>query len=78
MRAANPVPVIENVHSVPRVAHDGTLVYIPTRGESSARLVWVDREGRATAVGSERLDYTHLDLAPDGRRAVLNLEGGWI
>ncbi len=76
-RPANPVPVIENVHSVPRVARDGTLVYIPTRGESSARLVWVDREGRATAVGGERLDYTHLDLAPDGRRAVLNLEGGW-
>jgi eukaryotic-like serine/threonine-protein kinase len=74
-RAANPVPVIENVRSAPRVARDGTLVYIPTRGESSARLVWVDREGRPTAVGSERLDYTHLDLASDGRRALLNLEG---
>jgi eukaryotic-like serine/threonine-protein kinase len=74
-RAANPVPVIENVGSAPRVARDGTLVYIPTRGESSARLVWVDRKGRATAVGGERLDYTHLDLAPDGRRALLNLEG---
>ena len=77
-RAANPVPVIENVRSVPRVALDGTLVYIPTRGESSARLVWVDREGRPTAVGGERLDYTHLDLAPDGHRALLNLEGGKI
>jgi hypothetical protein len=77
-RAANPVPVIENVRGVPRVARDGTLVYIPTRGESSARLVWVDRDGRPTAVGGERLDYTHLDLAPDGRRALLNLEGGEI
>jgi hypothetical protein len=38
-RAANPVPVIENVLSVPLVAHDGTLAYIPPRGESSARLV---------------------------------------
>ena len=77
-RAANPVPVIENVRSVPRVARDGTLVYIPTRGESSARLVWVDREGRPTAVAGERLDYSHLDLAPDGRRALLNLDGGSI
>jgi hypothetical protein len=77
-RAANPVPVIEKVLSAPRVARDGTLVYIPTRGESSARLVWVDRDGRPTPVGGERLDYTHLDLAPDGRRALLNLEGGQI
>jgi hypothetical protein len=77
-RAANSVPVLEHVGSAPRVARDGTLVYIPTRGESTARLVWVDREGRPAAVGGERLDYTHLDLAPDGRHALLNLEGGSI
>ena len=74
-RPANPVPVLENVRSGPRVARDGTLVYVPTRGESSARLVWVDREGRAAEIPGERLDYTHLDLGPDGRRAILNLEG---
>jgi eukaryotic-like serine/threonine-protein kinase len=77
-RAANPVPVIENARSAPRVARDGTLVYVPTRGESSARLVWVDRDGRPTPVGGERLEYTHLDLTPDGRRALLNLEDGQI
>jgi serine/threonine protein kinase len=77
-RAANPVPVIENVRSAPSVAQDGTLVYIPTRGKSSARLVWVDRDGRPTPAEGERLDYTHLDLAPDGRRALLNLEGSQI
>ena len=77
-RAANPVPVIENVRSAPNVARDGTLVYIPTRGESSARLVWVDRDGRPSLAGGERLDYTHLDLAPDGRRALLNLESQQI
>ena len=74
----NPVPVIENAGSMPLVARDGTLVYIPTRGESNARLVWVDREGQPTAAEGERLDYTHLDLAPDGRRALLNLAGGKI
>jgi hypothetical protein len=75
---ANPVPVLENVGAPNGVAPDGTLVYIPTRGASSARLVWVDRAGRPTAVAGERLDYTHLDLAPDGRRALLNLESGQI
>jgi Tol biopolymer transport system component len=70
--------VIENVSSPPRVSRDGTLVYIPTRGESTARLVWVDREGRPSPAGGERLDYTHLDLAHDDRRALLNLEGGKI
>ena len=72
---ATAIPVLEKVRSQPVVAGDGTLVYIPTRGESNARLVWVDREGRSTSIESERLEYTHLDLAPDSRRALLNLEG---
>ena len=74
-RVANPVPVLENVRTMPRAARDGSLVYIPTRGESDARLVWVDRTGRPTPVEGQRLDYTHLDLAPDGRRALLNRAG---
>jgi eukaryotic-like serine/threonine-protein kinase len=77
-RVVNPVPVIENVSTMLRAAPDGSLAYIPTRGESSARLVWVDRAGRPTAVEGERLDYTHLDLAPDERRALLNLAGGKV
>jgi eukaryotic-like serine/threonine-protein kinase len=77
-RALTSVPVIENVQTMPRAALDGSVVYVPTRGESNARLVWVDRTGRPTAVEGERLDYTHLDLAPDGRRALLNLVGGKV
>jgi hypothetical protein len=75
-RSTNPVPVLENVGNSFDVARDGTIVYVPTRGESTARLVWVDRDGRPTAVAGERLDYTHLDLAPDGHRALLNINGG--
>jgi eukaryotic-like serine/threonine-protein kinase len=41
-------------------------------------LIWVDRDGRTTPAGGERLEYTHLDLSPDGRRALLNLAGGQI
>lgn len=77
-RVGTAVPVLENVATIHGVARDGTLVYIPTRGESNARLVWVDRAGRPTAVEGERLDYTHLDLAPDDRHALLNLESGQI
>jgi hypothetical protein len=58
--------------------HGHGFVYIPTRGESSARLVWADRNGRPTAIPGDRLDYEHLDLAPDGRRALLNLESGSV
>jgi Tol biopolymer transport system component len=74
-RSNNPVPVLENVGNSFEVARDGTIVYVPTRGESTARLVWADRDGRPTAVAGERLDYTHLDLGPDGRRALLNIHG---
>jgi eukaryotic-like serine/threonine-protein kinase len=76
--AGNPIPMVENVRSLPRVARDGTLVYVPSRGDSKARLVWVDRQGRATPVPDERRDYSHLDLAADDRRALLNMEGGVI
>ena len=75
---ANPVPIIQDSKTIPHVARDGTLAYIPSRGESKARLVWVDREGRPTPVESERLEYTHLDLGPDPRRALLNLAGSKI
>ena len=70
----DPVPVLDNVRTSPQVARDGTLVYIPTRSDSSAQLVWVDRTGRRTSIVGERRDYTHLDLAPDGRRALVNLD----
>jgi hypothetical protein len=68
-----PVPVLEGVRHRPGLAADGTLVYIPTRGESSARLVWVDRTGRPVPIAGERRNYSHLDLAPGGNRALLNI-----
>ncbi len=69
----DPVPVLENVHSGPFLAHDGTMLYIPVRGEENARLVWTDRTGRATPISDEPRDYSHLDLAADGRTALLNV-----
>jgi serine/threonine protein kinase len=69
----DPTPVLENVESGPWVANDGTMLYIPLRGDSNARLVWTDRTGRATPVDDEPRDYSHLDLASDGQTALLNV-----
>src|SRR5262245_48420703 len=77
-RVGTPVALIDNVENLPTLADDGTLAYVSTRGDLQARLVWVDRQGRATPVPGERRDYAHLALAPDDRRAVLNLEDGSI
>ena len=67
------VPVIENVSIGPRLAADGTLIYVPVRGDSNARLAWLDRTGRPQPIPGERRNYTHLDLSNDGRFALLNV-----
>ena len=54
-RLGTPVPVVENARSMPRVARDGTLVYVPTRGEST----------RATRVGRPAgPSHTHRRRTP--------------
>ena len=67
------VPVLEKVRSGPYLANDGTMLYVPERGDSNARLVWVDRTGRPTAIPGERLDYSHLALDASGKQALLNI-----
>ena len=59
----------------PRLSEDGTLVYVAERVDGTAGLVWVDRQGVAVPLGVERRDYTHIDLSPDGMRALLNAGG---
>src|SRR5262249_50904026 len=49
------IPVLENVRLGPYVASDGTMLYVPERGDSSARLVLVDRDGRPSPIQGERL-----------------------
>ncbi|MCZ6725966.1 MAG: protein kinase, partial [Acidobacteria bacterium] len=69
------VPVLENVNIGPRLAADGTMLYVPVRGESDARLAWLDRSGKPQPVPGERRNYSHLDLSDDGRLALLNIDG---
>jgi hypothetical protein len=69
----NAVPVLEGVRRGPYLAADGTMAYVPERGDSSARLVWVDRSGRPTPIPGERLDYSHLALDGRGKQALLDI-----
>ena len=51
-------------------ALDGSLVYVA--GEASSSLVWLDRQGTATAAWPEELQMRNPRLSPDGRRVVAN------
>ena len=63
------------VASGPRLSEDGTLVYVADRVDGTAGLVWVDRHGVSVPLDTERRDYSHIDLSPDGTRALLNSRG---
>jgi len=68
--------IVAGVASGPRLSEDGTLVYVAERVDGTAGLVWVDREGIAVPLAVERRDYTHIDLAPDGKQALLDADTG--
>ena len=55
-----------------RVAHDGTLIYLPRGTAEPARsLVWVDRLGREEPVAALPRSYEGLRLSPDERRVAV-------
>ncbi len=64
--------IATGVDSGPRLSEDGTLVYVAERVDGTAGLVWVDRHGVSVPLDAERRDYSHIDLSPDGTRALLN------
>ncbi len=66
--------VATGVASGPRLSDDGTLVYVAERVDGTAGLVWVDRQGIAVPLAVERRDYTHVDLSPDGKQALLDTD----
>ncbi len=74
-----PVPVVSEVASTAPgaldavVAGDGTLAYVSGGGAAAAQrtLVWVDRQGRETAIGAPPRAYVYPRLSPDGSRIAL-------
>ena len=58
------------------MAHDGTLVYVPTGALGSRRertLGWVDRDGVSTPLRDEPRVYYAPRFSPDGRRLLLRI-----
>ena len=58
------------------VAQDGTLVYVAHggSGEAPRTLVWIDRQGRETAVTAPPRPYSTLRLSPDGTRVAVEVQ----
>jgi hypothetical protein len=73
-----PVAVIPDVVTTPNgavdavVAGDGTLAYVAGGAMAAApgTLVWVDRQGRETAIPAPPRMYGHPRLSPDGTRVA--------
>jgi serine/threonine-protein kinase len=79
-----PVPVVADALETPAaaadfdVAHDGTLVYVPSSAASGARttdreLVWVDRDGKIESLGAPVRAYLYPRVSPDGTRVLLDI-----
>jgi eukaryotic-like serine/threonine-protein kinase len=67
------------------VSADGSLAFIPSGRAAASRraLVWVDRQGVAAPLATERHPYETPRLSPDGQRLALRIDepadtGVWI
>jgi len=77
----DPVQVVQGVRgTLPgyvdyAVSDDGTLVYVPAGGQTLHQhsLVWVDREGRETAVTEEKRAFAGPKISPDGKRVTFSV-----
>ena len=70
------VPAIERVRSAgsgsaAAVAINGTLAYVPGLQGAPARVVSLDRSGRATSLLDARAEYSDPHLSPDGHRLAM-------
>jgi len=77
----SPVPVVEGVQMTLQggvnvaVAADGTMVYLPGRGDLVAprSLAWVDRTGREEPLPLPPRPYLYPRISPDGTRVGLSI-----
>jgi serine/threonine protein kinase/Tol biopolymer transport system component len=76
----DPIPVLEGVISKASgaadfsLSRDGSLVYVPSSGQSAARtLVWVDRQGHEEPINAPTRAYVYPRLSPDGTRVALDV-----
>ena len=73
--AGEAFPIAQNARG-PTAAADGTLVYFDGVGSQEERLAWHDRAGeRLQEVGRPHPGIHSFDMSPDGRQAVVSVEG---
>ena len=73
--AGEAFPIAQSARG-PTAAADGTLVYFDGAGRREERLVWRDRSGeRLQAAGRPHPRIQSFDMSPDGRQAVVSVEG---
>ena len=77
---SDPVPVLEDVLTKGTgaanfgVSKSGSLVYMAGAAAINRRtLVWVDREGRETALPAEPREYFYPRISPDGTRLAIDV-----
>ncbi len=78
-----PVRVVDGVVTSPTygtaayaLSRDSALVFVPGRAlRGNGTLVWVDRQGNAVPISSERRDYLTAAVSPDGTRLALEIGG---
>jgi Tol biopolymer transport system component len=79
-----PVPVIDGISGDVTtgsahyaVAKNGTLVFVPGDPSGGNRqLVWVDKQGKVTAIDVEAAHYDGPHVSPDGRRVAVDVVTG--
>ncbi len=49
----------------------GTLVYVASEAQAGRRMVWIDRQGRATPAAENEGQFGDLRLSPDGTRIAV-------
>ena len=75
MAVGEAFPIAQSARD-PTAAADGTLVYFDGVGSQEERLVWRDRSGeRWQEVGRPHPGIDSFDMSPDGRQAVVSVEG---
>ena len=73
------VPVLEDVYTFAgvfalfSVAADGSIVYLPSSSADSHHLVWMDLDGRETAVAAPARNYAFARISPDGGRVAVGV-----
>jgi eukaryotic-like serine/threonine-protein kinase len=76
-----PIPMVESVRLVDREAlfatsRNGSLAYLPSGGESTGSMVWLDRTGKTTPALDDQRNFLYPRLSPDGKRVAVSVSTG--